>query len=109
MSRNVGKVKHFFHLLLEHTTSKQQGWGLIYSVNNSQINAITEIIHNLLQGNISLSPKNKDTLRKNKKIIELLGNPKKSNSQKSKLFKIHYKLLLKLLLSLRTEIFKQLE
>lgn len=109
MSRNVSKAGHFFKLLLDQSTTKLQGIGLIYSANPTQVTAITEIIHNLILGNIPLSKNVKVAINKHKTILHTLGNSTVSYKKKVRIIKDNFKFLYSLLIKLRVEILNQIE
>lgn len=56
------------------TASSAQRKALIDSVTNDQLRALTELTHNLLQGNIPLTESYKRKLRKHKAFLAILGN-----------------------------------
>ena len=75
--------KHIWYLhLLMTTTSSTQRKALLDTITNEQLKALTEVIHNLLQGNIPITETQKRNLRKHKMFLRILGNPKVPFSRK---------------------------
>lgn len=71
----------YLHLLMT-TASTIQRKALLDTITNDQLRALTEVTHNLLQGNIPLTEAQKRQLRKHKSFLQILGNPKVQYSQK---------------------------
>lgn len=86
MSKNVNKSRWF--LLLLTTASEAQGKALLHSIEVNQVDAISEIVHNLLQGNIKLSNALKVKLKKSKSTIRRVGSRQVSfNSRRTAIIK----------------------
>ena len=81
MSKVVRRNAPFLRLLVA-TASKSQRKGLLDTITNDQLKALTEVIFNLLRGVIAITPSYRNQLRKQKKLIRLLGD--KSVSPKRK-------------------------
>ena len=64
------------------TPSSAQRKALLENINNEQLKSLTEVVHNLLQGNIPTTEAQKRKLRKHKAFLRILGNVKVSNSTK---------------------------
>lgn len=71
----------YLHLLMT-TASAPQRKALLDTVTQDQLRALTETTHNVLQGNIPLTEGQKRQLRKHKKFLRILGDPKVPNSTK---------------------------
>lgn len=64
------------------TSSTAQRRALLDTITNEQLKSLTEVTHNLLQGNIPMTETQKRNLRKHKIFLRILGNPKATFSQK---------------------------
>ena len=71
----------YLHLLMTSTSSIQRR-ALLDTITNDQLKSLTEVTHNLLQGNIPMTENQKRNLRKHKTFLKILGNPKASFAQK---------------------------
>lgn len=60
--------------LLMTTASSGQRKALLDTITNDQLRALTELTHNLLQGNIPLTESYKSKLRKHKEFLAILGD-----------------------------------
>lgn len=74
MASQLEKSRHFILLMIEG--SEVQAKALLQSINKQQVAAISEIIHNLLQGNLSLSSSLKAYLQKRKTLLRTVGSKK---------------------------------
>jgi hypothetical protein len=83
MSRVVNRQTPFLRLLLE-TPSISQKRGMLDTITADQLKALTEITHNFLQNVIPVTPRQKKTLRKYKRMLELLGDPRVGPKRKKK-------------------------
>jgi Zn-dependent oligopeptidase len=70
MSRLLEQQDHFLELL--RTTRKLQRQALLRTIDQSQLKALSEIIHNVIKGSIILSPSDKNRLKKYKKVLSTL-------------------------------------
>ena len=68
--------------LLMHTGSKEQRRVLLDTVTNDQLRALTEVTHNILQGNIPLTASHKRKLRTEKSFLQILGDIKAPSVKK---------------------------
>jgi len=69
--------KQIWYLMnLMNTTSMEQRKALLDSITNEQLKALTEVTHNILQGNIPLTEAHKRKLRPQKKFLSILGDIK---------------------------------
>lgn len=59
-----------------NTTSSSQRKSLLDTITNEQLKALTEVTHNLLQGNIPLSQTLKRKLKQHKPFLRILGDVK---------------------------------
>ena len=62
--------------LLMRTRSKDQRRVLLDTITNEQLRALTEVTHNILQGNIPLTASHKRELRTEKSFLQILGDIK---------------------------------
>lgn len=72
MSRTVREAKQFFTLL--SNSNRRQQKALIKTASRQQLLALKEIVVNLLQGNVPLSPNQKDSLKKYKRALRHIAN-----------------------------------
>ena len=84
MSTRINKHKPFSQLIL--TASKKQQKALLSSASPEQVKVRSEILLNLLSGNITISGKSKQLLRKHKDKIRELANRKSSVSTLKRLW-----------------------
>jgi hypothetical protein len=71
----------YLHLLMTSTSSAQRK-ALLDTITREQLKALTEVTHNLLQGNIPIAEAHKRRLRKHKSFLRILGDIKVPVSQK---------------------------
>jgi hypothetical protein len=62
---------HFLELL--RTTRKLQRQTLLRTIDKLQLKALSEIAHNVIKGSVILSPSDKNRMKKNKKVLSVLG------------------------------------
>ena len=84
MSRVVKKHWSYFQLLMT-TTSKLQRRQLLETITNDQLRALTEIVVNLLQSVLPLTPSNRNKLKKHRQVIRQLGDRTISLKKKKEL------------------------
>ena len=65
------------------TTHTLQRQALLRIIDKSQLEALREIAHNVIKGNVILSPSDKSRLKKYKKVLRVLG--RKSTKRQNKL------------------------
>ena len=82
---NIKKNENFLKYILSIKKNKKALENLIQNSSKSEINTLSEIIFNILKGNLKCNP----ILRfeKERKLIRFLGDPKKNHLEKRKLFK----------------------
>ena len=83
MSKFIKKQASYLRLFID-TPSKQQKRVLLDTITDNQLKALTEITFNLLQGVIPITTDQKNKLRKYKRLVELIGDPKASPKKKKK-------------------------
>ena len=71
-----------WYLYLLSTTAPTQRKALIDTITNDQLRALTELTHNILQGNIILTETHKKKLRLHKMFLRVLGDPKATLTKK---------------------------
>lgn len=75
----TGTVKsHAKFLKFLQAASSKQGKAVLITGSAGQINILTEIVKNLIEGNIFISPSDKTSLRKYRLILHKIANPKVS-------------------------------
>lgn len=65
----------YLHLLM-NTASDAQRKALLDTITNDQLKALTEVTHNLLQGNIPMAQVHKRKLQQHKAFLQILGDIK---------------------------------
>lgn len=68
--------RQIWYLQLLMKTSAVQRKALLDTITNEQLKALTEVTHNMLQGNIPLSEFHKRRLRQHKAFLRILGDIK---------------------------------
>ena len=84
MSRLIKKHWSYLQLLM-NTTSKQQRKQLLDTITNDQLRALTEVIVNLLQSILPITPSHKPKLKRHRNIIRRLGDTTISSKKKKEL------------------------
>lgn len=82
MSELVRKQRHFV-LLFTQTTTKQRKV-LLDTITVDQLKAISQIAHNIIKTVLVLTLTEKETLKKRKRLIHLLGNKRAGFKRKKK-------------------------
>lgn len=82
----VTQHKEFLHLL-SNTKNKKRRNGLIDVAENKEIKAISECIHNILLGNVPVTKKQIEHLRKYRHILRTLASRCSSLKKKRKILK----------------------
>lgn len=93
MSINICKVSIYLKLMLDEQTPKEQKFGLLYTASPVQIRALTEIVHNLLLGSLTLNK----VIRKRRKLLLNFSNPERSFKTKLRALRSHYRYFTELL------------
>lgn len=96
MSKLINNHTAFLTLTAE-TPSRGQRKALLNSATKEQVLALSEIAHNLLQGNIQLGVESKSRLRKFKSLYRRLGQIKSSISARKRIICHNYLGIAKLL------------
>ena len=81
MSRLIKKHWSYLQLLM-NTTSKQQRKQLLETIINDQLRALTEVVVNLLQRILPITPSHKSKLKRHRNIIRRLGDTTISSKKK---------------------------
>lgn len=90
MSKLISDEKEFLYLLL--TTTKEQKRALLYTITKRQVQAISEVAHNLL--NLPLKQSVGVIIERRRKTLQKIGNKKFSVRTRSSLIKKHMTQLL---------------
>lgn len=101
MTATLVQAKCFLSLLLDNKTLSEQKRSLLSTSNDSQIRAISLIAENSIKPNVPLKSKDKKKIAKYKKILKKLSSTKLANSNKKRLIKKHYKIILIILLLMK--------
>ena len=86
VQRNISRIKkNEAFLRLVHNTNSKQRKELIRTASKDQILSVCECAFNILRKNVGLSPPQVTQLRKAKKIVYLIVDPKVSVAKKKKI------------------------
>lgn len=107
MSINISKVFIYLKLMLDEQTPKEQKLGLLYTASPVQIRALTEIVHNLLLGSLTLNESLIKLIRKRRKLLLNFSNPERSFKTKLRALRSHYRYFTELLCLASPVIFQQ--
>lgn len=107
MSINISKVFIYLKLMLDEQTPKEQKFGLLYTASPVQIRALTEIVHNLLLGSLTLNESLIKLIRKRRKLLLNFSNPERSFKTKLRALRSHYRYFTELLCLASPVIFQQ--
>ena len=88
----VKKAKEFVILLIDSETSTEQVKCLIGTASLTQLNAISEILYNLLHGDIKLNRDIAIKVKRHKKILQEICDQENSFSSRLSLIRKHIKL-----------------
>lgn len=83
--------------MLDEQTPKEQKFGLLYTASPVQIRALTEIVHNLLLGSLTLNESLIKLIRKRRKLLLNFSNPERSFKTKLRALRLHYRYFTELL------------
>lgn len=111
--KDMSKLKRsdckVFVKLVIITTSLKQAASIVKLVEPDQALAISEIILNILEGNVPLAPVHKKTFAKYKTLLRKLGTPKLRPAARVKLIVVNAKVLAGLLRLVKTKLLSILE
>ena len=82
-------VKNLELLKALHQCNKPEQKQLLKTIRPTVVNAICDCIHNVLQGNVSISPNQKKALQSKKNVLRQLVNKKNKSDQRKKLLIQH--------------------
>ena len=82
MSRLLIEQRPFLELYLK--ASLLQRRALLQTVSVSQLRALSEIVHNVLVGNVSLTPAESEKLKKKRSLLYVLGDKRVRHSRKKR-------------------------
>jgi hypothetical protein len=68
----IQQQRHFLHLLNSTTTVQRKA--LLSTITKQQLKALSQIAYNILRFKLRLTPLEKDQLKRQRRIIHLLGN-----------------------------------
>lgn len=91
MSINISKVSIYLKLMLDEQTPKEQKFSLLYTASPVQIRALTEIVHKLLLGSLTLNESLIKLIRKRRKLLLNFSNPERSFKTKLRALRSHYR------------------
>lgn len=93
--------------MLDEQTPKEQKFGLLYTASPVQIRALTEKVHNLLLGSLTLNESLIKLIRKRRKLLLNFSNPERSFKTKLRALRSHYRYFTELLCLASPVIFQQ--
>ena len=76
----VRKQRHFLNLMIQ--TPPKQRKRLLETITRDQLKAFSQIAHNIVKAVLVLTPSEKDTLRKRRRVIHLLSNKRTGYERK---------------------------
>ena len=79
----IRQQRYFLQLFVQ--TSSTQRKALLDTVTHPQLRALSEIAHNIIRGKVTLTPSDQAQLKRNRRLIHLLGDKKLGNKHKQKL------------------------
>lgn len=91
----------------DEQTPKEQKFGLLYTASPVQIRALTEIVHNVLLGSLTLNVSLIKLIRKRRKLLLNFSNPERSFKTKLRALRSHYRYFTELLCLASLVIFQQ--
>ena len=109
MSSKLTRAAAYVRLLLDDKTPKDQVTILLLTPNPAQLAALLEIVHNLLHGQLPLSPAAQQIVEKRRKILNPLTARKLSAKQKKVLVKKHRQAVLQTLKLAKQYVLEALE
>ena len=105
MSKLIKENAPFLQLLSSSTISIDQMKALLSTASRGQVNALTEVTHNLIKGNIPLLPGHKKGLNRHTSSLRILGASKLSLKKRKAVLN---PALVKALLQISTPVLKSL-
>lgn len=105
MSKLIKENAPFLQLLSSPTTTTNQMKALFSTANKGQVNALTEVAHNLIKGNIPLLPGHKKGLNRHTTSLRILAASKLSLKKRKKVLK---PALIKAILQISSPVLKSL-
>ena len=93
--------KHIPFIILVTSGDKKQTRAILNTVTDNQVRVLSEVAANTLFGNIPLTARSRDTLKKHKKLIKGLASRTLSSKTKKKAILKHQKGLVVLLETVR--------
>ena len=97
MSQTLKKVSHFLLLLTSDSTSRNQAIALLETASPPQVLALSEIVYNIICGELPLDAKTKSFVKRHKKVLERLAKKLLSEKTKYRLVRQHPKIVLETL------------
>ena len=94
------ECKSFINLII-HTSSTTQAVTVLQTVSTEQALAISEIVLNVLQGNITLSAEEKSTFKRHKNLLRRLSDSSLSSAHRVRLTRVNSSILVRLLRQLK--------
>ena len=80
MVQLIRQQRHFLQLLLLTTSAQRKA--LLHTITRPQLRALSQIAHNILKFKIRLTPSEKKRLKRQRRLVYLLGSRKVGYQQK---------------------------
>ena len=109
MSKTIRKAYSYLDLMLDNSTPSKQSKYLIQTATENQVNALCEVLYNIIYGDITISVKDRKSLTKRKKLVDFLLSKNKPISNKRTLFQRYIKFLLRIIKQARKYIVQNLQ
>ena len=95
MGELIRQQRHFLQLLIQTTSAQRKA--ILHTITKSQLKAVSEIAYNILKFKIPLTASQKTSLKRQRRVIYLLGNRKVGFQQKKEGIQSKEKLVYKLI------------
>lgn len=109
MSKNLSESKWFVGLLIDNKTPNKQKKSLIHHISASQLNAVSEIVLNIIQGNVKIDKKLAKLIKKHFKILNKLTKKGTSFKQKQRVLLRNFKVIALIFHSIRKVLYEILK
>lgn len=101
-SKRLSCVKQFIKFILDECITDKQAQLLLSNLSNPQIKAITEILHNLIRGNLKLNSEFRKEVKSHNRVLKKISKDKLSLKNRQKLIKRHWLLIWEFLVNLKS-------
>lgn len=101
-SKRLNCVKNFIQFLLDECITDKQIQLLLSNLSGAQIKAITEIVHNLIRGELKLNTELRKDIKSHIRVLKKISKDKQSLKTRQKLIKRHWILIWQLMMQLKS-------